>query len=334
MNFKEVLHNTLSVQSHTGQTQMMNTYIKRFANKIPGVDIQTDNGNIYISKGEAEVYPCLVSHTDTVHSLEDKFAVLKQDGVYFGWNGQEQCGVGGDDKVGVAMCLWFLQELPAIKVAFFRDEESGCTGSRLADINFFDDVSFVVQCDRKGYGDVVNSIMGVRLFDDDFAESIQHLLTIYNRNITTGMMTDVWKLRTLGLEVASMNLSCGYYNPHSSKEIVHEGHVILTRDFIHDMIEECGHKRWIVSTPTKSPYSLQEYSRNYSIPTSRAVIEIPDDEDDDDPEFSADETCTECGVRGALIWDTVEQEAFCMACQQYLPETDVIPEFEDAYSTY
>lgn len=344
MNFKEILHNTLSVQSKTGQTEMMNNYIKRFVKKIPEASLRFDMGNIYITKGEADVYPCIIAHTDTVHSILSKFAVLKQDGVYFAWDGSQQVGVGGDDKVGIALALWFLQEKPNMKIAFFKDEEIGCKGSTHADMQFFDDVAFVLQADRMNYSDVVSSIMGVKLFGEEFTDAITPFVEKYGRTIGTGGMTDVWKLRNKGLEVASMNMSCGYYRPHSDREIVLEDHVLLTRDFINDMIEACGHKRWVFEEEVQSVYALSTHSR-FTPKVLSDSEEEEEDEDDLEDNFFASygydsdfkdsvtiDLCEECGQHGSVIWDTTEHRLFCMVCQTHIGEE--LDHIDRMYNSY
>ncbi len=44
----------------------------------------------------------------------------------------------------------------------------GCIGSGHADMSFFSDCRFVIQCDRKGNGDMVTQINGMKLCSNDF----------------------------------------------------------------------------------------------------------------------------------------------------------------------
>lgn len=310
MTFKEILHNTLSIQSKSGMTSMMNHYILRFTKKIPGATAVFKDGNIYIRKGESKVYPTIVAHTDTVHSIEDSFVVLKHDGVYFGWNGVKQVGVGGDDKVGIAIALWFLQEKESIKVAFFRDEEIGCKGSALADMTFFEDSSFVIQCDRQGSRDMVSSIMGQTLFDAEFKAAVKPYVEVYKRDIVTGAMTDVWKLRTKGLKVASTNLSTGYYAPHSDREIVIEIAVEDTVDFVDEIITNLGYeKQWIVS---KAAHKVAK-----SGVWTNALVQARFYE----PDFNEYEgLCPECG-NDSVLWEEDVEQFYCYTCASYVDDS-------------
>ena len=98
---KQLLINTLSVQTHTRETKRMRKYIKEFC-KSNALKFKETDGNIYVTKGEADLYPCIVSHTDTVHRIKKQLNVIEHNGVLFAVDADhEQTGIGGDDKVGV-----------------------------------------------------------------------------------------------------------------------------------------------------------------------------------------------------------------------------------------
>jgi hypothetical protein len=132
----------------------------------------------------------------------------------------EPTGCGGDDKVGIAICLQSLLDFDNIKVAFFRDEEVGCIGSYDANLDFFSDCRFVLQCDRRGNGDFINQIYGAPLQSKAFKKDVGGILKRYGYKPTDGMLTDVYALKQLGLKVSVANISCGYYNPHEDDEVV------------------------------------------------------------------------------------------------------------------
>ena len=107
------------------------------------------------------------------------------------------------------------------KWLFSRDEEGSCLGSTEADMNFFNDCEFILQCDREGYEDFVNNIYGCKLYSDEFSELISPTLEKYGRKEGDGMMTDVYQLVENGLDIQGgssfdlcvANMSCGYYDP-------------------------------------------------------------------------------------------------------------------------
>lgn len=290
MNFSEILHNTMSVQSKSHDTSRMQKYLVRFARRN-GIEVHNDGGNIYMTKGETDFYPCIVAHTDTVHSVIEDFIVVPEEGNLFGWDRKKkkQVGCGGDDKVGIALALWFMYTYPACKAAFFRDEEVGCMGSAVADLTFFDDVSFVIQADRRGDRDMVNRVYSETLFNEEFEEAASDIIKRYGRKTTTGALTDVYKLRSKGMKVASMNLSCGYYLPHTDKEYVIIEDVIDTRDFMHDLFQELGDRQWefpksYVSTYTYSGrnYVGSKWKSNYGLPILDSGEEETEEPEPDD----------------------------------------------------
>lgn len=86
--------------------------------------INTDDyGNIYVTKGVANSYPCIVSHVDTVHNRVLGRRVYQQNDILFAFSDVEkkQVGIGGDDIVGVFTCMQALLDFDILKVVFYRD---------------------------------------------------------------------------------------------------------------------------------------------------------------------------------------------------------------------
>ena len=74
---KQLLIDTLSVQTSSGKEEQMIQYIINFCIKnVPTAKIQVDNNNIYVTKGDSDIYPCIVSHTDTVHDIHKHYKVF------------------------------------------------------------------------------------------------------------------------------------------------------------------------------------------------------------------------------------------------------------------
>lgn len=141
-----------------------------------------------------------------------------------------QEGLGADDKNGVYVCLRMLAELPAVKCAFFVGEEVGCVGSEAADMEFFEDCRFVIQCDRRGGRDFITMAGCTELCDENFI--VDCGMENYGYKPTHGAMTDVMTLKDNGLGVSCVNLSCGYYNPHSDAEVTNIEELDNCVDFV------------------------------------------------------------------------------------------------------
>ena len=249
---KGLLIKTLKVQTETRKTARMNNFIKTFC-KDNKLKYKCKDGNIYVTKGKAKVYPCIVAHTDTVHKIIKNFKVFEDCGVLYAMNGEtyEQTGIGGDDKCGVFIALHFLLELDKIKVVFFKDEESGGQGSRVADLKFFNNVSMIIQPDRLGGDEVIRDSGGTKLFGEKLLKHIEPLMKRHSREIGYGTFTDCNVLSDRKVGVCSMNVSCGYHRAHSSTEVVSIVDVENTVMFIDELIGITKDKRWKYTAPAK-----------------------------------------------------------------------------------
>lgn len=225
------------------------------------------HGNIYATKGNAETYPCVVAHTDEVHPKRAKgYEVVNfRDAIILGFNMQKKqfVGIGADDKNGIWICLKCLKEYEYMKCAFFMGEEEGCIGSNRANMAFFDDCRYVLQCDRKGNDDFITSISGMELCSKDFVKDIN--LPAHGYKINHGLQTDVAILKQRGLEVSCVNISCGYYNPHTNEEYTKIADLNKCHQLVKHIIETCTdryehhyepYRRWFGRYGIHYPYGF------------------------------------------------------------------------------
>lgn len=221
-----LLMDILSIQSYSGQEDLMMEFIKEKVKEF-GCEVFEDKRNIYVTKGYPleNGYPCIVSHTDTVHKIvpKNEYRVIhdKEDDIVFAYNPVKKSftGVGGDDKNGIYIALCMLKDLPSCKAAFFHSEEMGTIGSREADMDFFKDILYVLQCDRRGNSDFITDISGP-LSSQEFQDDIKDTITSFGYSFMNGMTTDVGALASKNIGVSVANMSCGYYNPHCDDEII------------------------------------------------------------------------------------------------------------------
>ena len=134
------------------EDNMLEFLINWLFKNVNQAEVEMDkSGNLYVRKGESKTYPCIVAHVDQVQSLhsEDFQAVETQD-IIFGWSRKNKRfeGLGADDKNGIWVALKCLLKYDVLKVALFVGEEIGCVGSNAADMDFFDDCRFVIQCHK------------------------------------------------------------------------------------------------------------------------------------------------------------------------------------------
>ena len=256
----------LNVQSYSRETERMAEYIFDYC-LANNYDVAYEDGNLYVTKGISPdgTYPCIISHTDTVHKIipNQDYYVVHDDNVAFAYNlsKMEMTGVGGDDKVGIYVCLRMLQDLPYCKAAFFRDEEIGCVGSMAADLSFFKDCRFILQCDRKGNKDFVSDIFCTQLYSQEFSDAIAPILKDYGYSETSGGLTDVYQLAEDGVGISVANMSCGYYNPHCDDEMINLHDVENCRAMVFEIMIRCVNTYGHEQVYTKNTYSTTSYNK-------------------------------------------------------------------------
>lgn len=237
----ELLKDLYCIHSKSGSEKRIRRFIKKWLKaNVPEAVVTQDNiGNLYITKGVAVNYPCLCAHMDQVQDFHPSdFTCVETDEVIFGYSPKmrKQCGLGADDKNGIFLALSALMEYPVLKCAFFIGEEIGCIGSSAADIGFFIDCRFCAQIDRRGSSDMVTEISGP-LCSDGFIKAADCESWGYHES--GGMMTDVEALAEAGVSVSCINLSCGYYDPHTDCEFTHKPDLEKCWAFVCHLIEDC-----------------------------------------------------------------------------------------------
>lgn len=294
----------LKTQSYHGKTEQMSRLIIRLCKSFGAQTVTFSDGNIYATKGKADLYPCIVAHTDTVHDLvPNEDFMVGHDASYSEWwgyhrtqrvtvkepvtvNGKKEMvektyplalGIGGDDKVGIFVALNLLRQAKVMKCAFFRDEEIGCIGSHAAEMDFFTDTTLVLQCDRRGTSEFVTKVGGTDLMSVEFKKAVAPLLEKYEFKHVNGLSTDVAALKAEGLAVSCANISCGYYKPHQSTEYINTHDMLTAQDLVQDIIATMGHKAWphVYTPPVYTPYVSNTYTHNnYEIQVRKELTDL------------------------------------------------------------
>ena len=283
--FKELL----SVPSKTYQEEDMVEYLCDELEGIEGVSFYRDEMmNVYATKGtleEGEFYPMFIAHTDTVHTKIDKIVVkeekLKRPHTFgktfddtlvdvlkaYDTDGKPT-GIGGDDKCGIFICLELLKQLDKVKIGLFVSEETGCHGSSKCDVNFLRDVGYITQYDAPGNHLISEICSGVRLFERD-SEFFEKTLEVITESFGNEMLvqshpyTDVSQLKKK-INVSCINMSCGYYNMHSTQEFISIEDVKCAIEAGKNMVKVLGLKKYeylykpIIYTPTTIMNSFVE----------------------------------------------------------------------------
>lgn len=214
-----ILHKLYRIPAKSKNEKQMIQYISTLIEHLSDdIKVEVTNNNIYVTRGEAETYPCIVCHTDQVQENNKHVSVLQVDDLLLGFDftKKKQVGLGADDKNGIILAIKAIISFPVIKACFFHGEEIGCIGSTACDMQFFSNCRYVVQCDRKGNSDFITTGTRVGLCSDEFIHDCD--LETFGYKVATGLITDVVTLKQRNLNVSCCNISCGYYNPHTDYE--------------------------------------------------------------------------------------------------------------------
>lgn len=238
----KLLKQLYEIYSPSGNEKKMKKFLKQWISEnVPGARIETDNtGNLYITKGESQTFPCVVSHLDQVQRTHSSdFRALEASNIIIGYSSKNhrQEGLGADDKNGIWVCLRCLQKYDSLKAAFFVQEETGCHGSDKCVMSFFDDCRFVLQCDRRNGGDLITNASWTELCSKEFLKETGYEQFGYKP--ADGMLTDVATLKENGLQVSALNISCGYYEPHTDHEFTVKSELRNCLDLVCHIIETC-----------------------------------------------------------------------------------------------
>ena len=257
----ELLKSVLRVPTATYHEEKMVAFLVNWLTENNIEHYVDQHNNVYATKQESQdlpedfYFPCVISHTDTVHGLNDinireEMLPNAQKEIKLSYkaydNDGDPTGIGGDDKCGVFACLTLLKELPYVKAAFFVSEETGCHGSMKADPTFFENVGYGIQFDAPENWMITEKCFGQVLFDreTEFFDACDEVLTEGMGDRMRYMVhpyTDVYALRGK-FDFSCINFSIGYYQYHTSHEYVVVEDVINGIDMGKKMIDKLGNK--------------------------------------------------------------------------------------------
>jgi di/tripeptidase len=268
----QLLKDVLSVPTYTYEEDRLVQFLADWL-KANNIEHYVDEHmNVYAIKQTGDhptdfMFPCVVSHTDTVHKIDSinirEMMLLDAKGerklALKAFNNKGYpTGIGGDDKCGVFACLELLKELPNLKAAFFVSEETGCHGSRKADPNFFTNVGYAIQFDAPENWMITETCFGTRLFDrdSDFFTKCDQILTENmndKRQYLKHPYTDVYALKSK-FDFSCMNISIGYYDYHTRDEYVIVDDTFNGIEIGKKMIETLGYQKYHFGPQQKQTY--------------------------------------------------------------------------------
>lgn len=224
--------------------------------------IQKDEwGNYFYKVGESR--SIFAAHLDTV-SKEYVNVTHVFDGNLIKTDGKTT--LGADDKAGITVLLWMIQNNVPGLYYFFIGEEVGCIGSGNAAKfgHFKGNYDRIISFDRRDVGSVITFQSSSRCCSDDFADALCRELNqtrkmSYTKD-TGGVYTDSAEFTHLIPECT--NVSVGYYKEHTTSE---------SQDICHltNLAEACVKVDW-EKLPTKRDPKTHEW-KDYSYPISKSM---------------------------------------------------------------
>ena len=204
-------------------------------------------GNFILVRGVAPVM--LISHLDTVHQQPVLDIVTFNNGNIL----TSPQGIGGDDRCGV-FAIVKVYEQSEIKpwLLFCCDEEIGGIGAKAFCLayqqhqlpNNLNNLKFLVEIDRKGKNDAV--------YYDCFNPEFENYITDKGFKTAQGSFSDI-SLIAPELNIAAVNLSCGYYHAHTRHEYINRSELENT---IQRVVE-------IVVDSTRADFPRYEYDTGF-----------------------------------------------------------------------
>lgn len=214
-----------------------------------------EDGFLY-AKGTEPVL--LVAHMDTVHKEQCKDIIDIKGSL------SSPQGIGGDDRCGVFIIMNLVKELHC-SVLLCEDEEKGGIGaSKFTRATFKDgeeekkyinhlDVNYMIEFDRKNSNDAVFYSCGNEEFID-FVTDVTGFKLAY------GTYSDISTLMPAS-KLCAVNLSCGYYNAHTTLEYVKYEEMMDTIEAAKTLIKEkCDEPFKYVAKKYTSKFSYNTHS--------------------------------------------------------------------------
>lgn len=177
-------------------------------------------GNLFIKIGESDVM--FTSHLDTATSALTQVKhvfegnIIKTDGKSI---------LGADDKAGVTIMLYMIEnKIPGLYY-FFLGEEVGCIGSRkVANVQKdqkIEGINKVISFDRRGTDSVITFQSSQRCCSETFGEALSKQLNLADetfsyKNDPTGILTD--SVQFIKIYSECTNISVGYRSEHTFAE--------------------------------------------------------------------------------------------------------------------
>jgi di/tripeptidase len=184
-------------------------------------DIVCEDNYLIYSKSSSPK-PMLCVHLDTINTHEKKKVtvdLLNVDNRKIIVGHQSMACLGADDRAGVWIAMKVIDYMESTgdykyDIGFFCDEEIGGLGSANYDVSLCNTTAYI-GLDRRSPG----GLQEVALYGND-NDDLNKVFTDLGYSIANGSFTDASNIST-DCDIACVNLSVGYDNEHTRKEVLY-----------------------------------------------------------------------------------------------------------------
>lgn len=343
-SMRTILKEMYLIRSYSGFEEPLRRYIMAFLDNlnIPYVNF---NGNILGFNHPG--MPLFGAHMDMVNTESYKlkgseaaldsnhvFTVDKDTNIRLYRDSDKKCqtSLGADDKNGIWIIMMLLAQGRQINFAFFHSEEVGHIGSGQVASDkelgeFIESCKYGIIIDRRNHWDIIG-------YDNKYCMGLDDRLSAFAKSIgmefkpARGSISDADSISPL---IECVNLSCGYYEPHTSKEYTNLNELWDTYLLCEQMLDNFDYTSVSASRMQdfkgcKSPYSKYTYTttvtyddddkwanyyNNYNKTntkdekkdsakkkTSKTIVQATTGDTDTDTDTTTDELLEECMDRG------------------------------------
>ncbi|MDR2172336.1 MAG: hypothetical protein LBP59_19500 [Planctomycetaceae bacterium] len=169
--------------------------------------IEMFGGNEYYAYRRGALPVLLVAHADTVFKAPPKPSQICKSETE--WSAPD-IGLGADDRAGIYIASKIIEQLDC-SLVITNYEETGAAGAEHFANDCKDSYDFIIEFDRKNSNDAV--------FYDCYNKEFQDAVLSQFYDHAIGSLSDI-SIIAPQLDIAAVNLSCGYYYAHSPDEIL------------------------------------------------------------------------------------------------------------------
>lgn len=228
-------------------------------NKVYKQNVECTDEFVY-AKGNIPVM--LIAHLDTVHAQPPK-TILFDSYQKLMWSPE---GIGGDDRCGIYSILTIVKKGFRPYILFTTGEEIGAVGATAFTQKYSKldaQIKYFVELDRRGKDDCV--------FYDCGNEEFMDYVKKFGFKEADGTFSDISVLSPQ-YDVASVNLSIGYYSEHSKVEMINVGHMFTTINKVIKMLKDAKNCPYYdyqedISWYTNYTFNNRSYVNTYTNPT-------------------------------------------------------------------